>query len=95
MSCPAKHTKLQPVKQQWLCPWCQGDNEVFCIEEPAEGSDDCDLLHEQDFAYCSRCEKGCTGRSFANRLAKAANLISCPTCKGKGLVAGPKENPNG
>jgi hypothetical protein len=85
MPCEAKHTKYQPTNDEWHCPNCGGDNDVFWIEENF-GSDDCDLLHNEDVAVCVSCGLTVTGKVFASKLQKKHALVSCPCCKGKGLI---------
>lgn len=97
MTCTAKHTKYQPrMPEEWACPKCgagaqtpEGDG--WIVQDPADGSGDCDLNHDADTIGCYRCEYGCTGAAFARRLQKAANMVPCEHCKGSGLVK--KETP--
>jgi DNA-directed RNA polymerase subunit RPC12/RpoP len=85
--CMAKHTKYQPTDEEWKCPKCGSDNEHFYIEGFTEGSDDdCDLLHDKDEIGCDNCGHGISGKLFASRLQRKHNLITCPHCKGKGLI---------
>jgi Zn finger protein HypA/HybF involved in hydrogenase expression len=85
--CYAKHTKYQPTDEQWQCPLCGADNESFTVEEsPDEVADDCELLHEEDEVHCSNCNSSWSGKAVAAVMAKKANLVVCPTCKGAGYV---------
>lgn len=90
MKCNAKHTLYQPKDEEWACPYCgasQQDGTGLVIEEPDETSDEaCELLHVHDYLFCYTCRKGITGKAFAARLQKINNLVTCPCCKGKGLV---------
>jgi len=84
--CTAKHTKYQPTDDEWKCPQC-GWAEHFYIQEPAEfSSDDCGQLHVNDELGCDNCGYGISGKAFASRLQKQKNLVTCPCCKGTGLV---------
>ena len=88
MICEQKHTAYQPTEEEWRCPWCSSDNAQFYIEEPAaDAADDCGKLHAADELYCYKCERGLSGKAFASRLAKKKNVVTCPTCKGAGVVA--------
>lgn len=91
--CPAKHTKYQPPDDAWKCPKCGATSNAasltapcFIIEDPDEEAlSDCGLLHERDNLSCG-CGYGTSGKAFAARHQKAANMVPCPTCKGHGLV---------
>ena len=85
MNCTVKHTKFQPTDEQWKCPRC-GRADEFSIEENATEDLDCELLHDEDVAFCSRCDASWTGQTVARLLAKQNNLVPCPHCKGKGFV---------
>lgn len=93
IQCAAKHTAYNPSDEEWRCPKCgagyrDGD---FAIDTSAEGtSEDCTRLHAQDLLYCVKCDYSTTGSRFAGAVAKAKNLVPCPTCKGHGVVDGPK-----
>lgn len=90
VKCGEKHTAYQPPDEEWLCPNCGVDNSAFWVEENAAGAaDGCDKLHERDICYCTKCERGWSGKAFAGKLAKRKNLVTCPMCKGHGTVAGP------
>lgn len=89
--CPAKHTKYQPSDAEWKCPKCgatAGDDRGFVVDEPVSDTWECDKLHEGDFLGCANCEYRTTGKAFAARCQKAADMVPCPTCKGHGLVKG-------
>ena len=59
----------------------------FVIRDPDPDSlEDCGLLHASDNLYCYACGYDTTGRSFANKLAKRSNLVTCPCCNGSGLT---------
>lgn len=83
--CIGSHTKYQPRKGEWKCPKCGSDN--WIIEEPSDLSgSDCELLHEDDELVCLDCSHGRSGKTFAAKLQKAANMVTCPHCNGSGLV---------
>jgi len=85
--CIAKHTMYQPTDEEWKCPKCGSGDEHFDIQEPAEfSSDDCVQLHVNDELSCYNCGYGISGKEFASRLQKQKNLVTCPCCKGSGLV---------
>ena len=87
MTCQAKHTKYQPTDEEWKCRKCGSGPESFWIEESdPDKSDDCTLLHNDDSAICFKCGYSVSGKSFAAALQREHNLISCPHCKGTGLV---------
>lgn len=89
MTCNTKHTKYQPIDDEWACPNCgaNADN-GFCNTDPT-GHEDCELLHEEDWLSCENCpEFSIAGKQFAAKIVKNKNLISCPTCKGKGHIKG-------
>lgn len=97
MICPAQHTQYQPTDAEWRCPKCNADNTRFIIEStPEDALDDCSKLHEQDTIVCidgrGMSHYETTGKRFAARLAKRANLVPCPHCKGRGMVAGAQES---
>lgn len=93
--CDGKHTKYQPSEAEWRCPKCGASADftsvgcnTFIIDSTEDGANpDCTANHEGD---CLRCDCGYTtsGKAFAARLQKAANMVPCPTCKGHGLVKG-------
>lgn len=89
-----QHTPYNPSDAEWKCPKCgAGVNDLdgFFIEESGKGkTDDCGNLHKDDLLVCSRCGHGMTGARFAAACAKAANKVPCPTCKGHGVVDGPR-----
>lgn len=94
MTCGVKHTKYQPTDKEWRCPKCGASaDKGFCINEPAEGTDDnCSLLHDEDGIGCDNCmtehdrNTYYSGKQFAALLVKKNNLVPCPHCKGTGLV---------
>ena len=90
MQCNSKHTKYQPIDEEWRCPKCGSDSEKFWIEDNF-GADGCELLHETDTIVCwsEVCGYGTTGKAFASSIQRKKNLVTCPCCKGSGLV--PKE----
>lgn len=84
--CEARHTKFQPSDDEWKCPKCFSTD--WYIEENHEGSDErCSRLHTEDFLMCPSCGHSEFAAKFANRIAKALNLVACPCCKGKGMVS--------
>lgn len=89
--CEAKHTAYEPSETEWKCPKCAAPGGDFAIDEPAEGaSNECERLHNKDFLHCYKCGYTVTGSRFAGAIAKAKNLVTCPTCKGHGVVDGSK-----
>ena len=92
--CSAKHTAFQPTDDQWQCPKCGAGSESFWIEDAdASSSDDCGKLHEKDTVICIQCEGGWSGQKVASILAKRLHLVTCPTCKGRGVVDGEESAP--
>lgn len=94
MKCAAKHTKPQPEGPDFACPKCgttpsNSPVHEFFIQDIDEDADSgCELLHERDTVGCSKCDYGASGKALARAVAKAKCLVTCPTCKGKGLVDG-------
>jgi phage FluMu protein Com len=85
--CTAKHTKLQigATDPDWKCPQCGAVEEVT-IDELADGSGECELLHDNDELRCSKCGYALWGKAFSKLIIKKRNLIPCPCCHGTGLV---------
>ena len=88
--CSAKHTRYQPPEDEKLvCRKC-GNSESFWIQEvPEVAHEDCTILHDDDLLYCDKCNFEQSGRAYAAAAARRLNLVTCPCCKGKGMV--PKE----
>jgi Zn finger protein HypA/HybF involved in hydrogenase expression len=95
VKCDGKHTKYQPSDNEWRCPRCgasaalgvPGGN-TFIIAATEEGADEnCTINHAGDELACD-CGYTTSGKAFAARLQKAANMVPCPACKGHGLVKG-------
>lgn len=95
VKCTAKHTKYQVPDDVWKCPKCEAtakQPDGFFNDESE--NNDCPQLHEGDVLVCYRCKHQTSGKAFAARLQKAANMVPCPTCKGHGIVkADVKEGP--
>jgi hypothetical protein len=67
----------------WKCPKCG-------IGSPMDGQMDGIIIDLDDEVTCSPCSHTWNFKQFENALVKKANLVACPTCKGKGTVAGKK-----
>lgn len=91
MQCNSSHTKYQPTDEEWRCPKCGEDNKSFYIEE-SFGLEYCVKLHNDDRIVCFECDNEITGKEFAASIQERKNLVTCPHCKGSGLV--PKEKGN-
>jgi hypothetical protein len=87
MKCNQKHAKYQPTDKDWVCPVCNGkrENGVY-VDVWCDGSDDCDLLHDDDELCCYSCDWESTGKAFARFLIKKKSLVPCKCCNGKGFV---------
>lgn len=85
MQCNSRHTKYQPTDEEWKCPKCGRGNESFWIDEEF-GEDGCDKLHDDDTIRCFQCGYDTTGKAFAASIQLKKNLVTCPCCKGSGLV---------
>ena len=93
MTCTVKHTQYQP-NDTWRCPKCgitaNEEGTGFYIESVVDGaSDECELLHMDDECLCHTCGYQAYGKTVANRLKKLDNMITCPHCKGKGVIPNP------
>jgi hypothetical protein len=93
--CMVKHTAYQPTEDKWLCPKCGAggttpESEGMVISSSADdATGDCVLLHPDDEVECMACGYAWSGRSLASALKKRDNVITCPTCSGKGTVQKP------
>jgi Zn finger protein HypA/HybF involved in hydrogenase expression len=101
MTCQAKHVKLEIPHDEWKCPKCGVGSDFkrsdgtessgFVIDENAEDSnDECQLTHEDDVLHCYNCDYTISARRYTERYIKQKNLVTCPTCHGKGVVQGGK-----
>ena len=93
-TCTEKHTKPQVPDEAWRCPSCGApahpedkDPRDGWIVEDSCGSDDCELLHLEDFLECNRCGRTMSGKAYARWYVRTSNLVPCQHCKGKGFVA--------
>ena len=101
INCGAKHTKYQPTMEEWKCPSCgiKDDGEHFYIDDGEHfyidvydddiADLDCNLLHEKDGVVCTNCNKAWIGETLSKIMAKIANMVPCPNCKGAGFVKKP------
>jgi len=88
--CYKKHTKYQPTDDEFVCPRCGAtpeDVKPFALQMAADDECDCDMLHMDDVLFCDNCGFSTSGRAFARRIQKEKDLVTCPFCKGKGLVS--------
>lgn len=83
--CTTRHTKFQPTTAQWICPKCSTPPPDGLVVDDGE-SFDCEMLHETDYLLCYKCKYETNGKSFAAALQKKENMVTCPCCKGVGLV---------
>lgn len=94
-ACPDKHTKTQPPTAEIVCPKCGANDEFYIDLDPvnthAAARLNCDRLHPDDQLICGECGHGVSGRAFAAAWARKKNLVVCPHCQGKGLVAAARE----
>jgi hypothetical protein len=67
----------------WKCPKCG-------VGVTTENGRDGIIIEEDDTIICHPCDMAWGFRRFENILVKKANLVTCPTCKGKGTVSGKK-----
>jgi hypothetical protein len=67
----------------WKCPKCE-------VGARTKGDDEGLILYDEETVICRPCDTGWSFKKFENALVKKANLVTCPTCKGKGTVAGKK-----
>ena len=85
--CTVKHTKYQPSYNDWLCPVCKSNNELFIVESsPEDTHPDCELLHDDDEVKCSRCGLYGLGKQIAAKMVKVNDLVKCSCCNGAGYV---------
>lgn len=91
--CRAKHTEFQPSLEEWFCPKCgaspDGGFIVETFSDDIGSHEECEALHTQDRLDCGKCGYSGSGTAFAKAVAKKANLVPCPHCKGHGFVKGP------
>lgn len=98
MECQHKHTKYQPTDEEWKCPKCGVGHEDGAgwtlYDSPDDGTDgvDCLLLHNDDTLFCEKCSHSESGKTFALRLLKKHSFVTCPCCKGTGLVKKDKDH---
>jgi len=92
-NCNAKHTKIQLTDEEFKCPRCgKGpDDDGLVIEGgPEEANLSCTLMHDDDLLYCATCGYETTGKRLVARHMKKRALVTCPWCKGAGVVSAKK-----
>ena len=87
-TCTTKHATYQPTEEEFCCPKCQAPAGDFYVYESE--NEECDLVHDNDFLYCSKCRHEVSGKVLVKNLLLKKNKVKCPTCKGCGVVDGPK-----
>lgn len=99
-----RHTPAQQRFHRFLeagdnfqCPKCGTSSEkgMFYIDTtfcPLDNRDPvlcmCEVIHAEDYCVCENCGWDGSARSVYNATKKRKNFVSCPTCKGKGVVKG-------
>ena len=89
MKCNEKHTKYQVSNKDWKCPKCgvgSASGEGLLIEDSVDDAMRCTLLHDEDYLLCHACGYETSGKAFSAKVAKQKHMVTCPTCKGKGVV---------
>jgi len=87
MTCTAKHTKYQPqTPDEWVCPKC-GSLGMVIEELDPKAAPDCEKIHELDVIQCPDCGHDGYGKHVTNLMMRIANLVTCPCCRGRGVVA--------
>lgn len=84
MNCTFKHTVFQANgKGEWKCPKCEYPDSLIIADSP---NHDCEMVHDDDEVMCSACDWSASGKKALALLSKIAHMVTCPTCKGKGVV---------
>lgn len=91
MVCQVKHTTFQPTDDQWKCPKCGAGSRDFTILWPADDTEDCDMLHEEDVCVCDACGYEESGKIVAAAIKRKLGLVKCPHCKGTGYIERKKD----
>lgn len=84
MICERKHLPEIP-DADFKCPRCGAPCGDFHIEE-GHLDNECEKLAASDYLMCDKCSHGETAGVFYRRWMKAKSMITCPHCKGKGVV---------
>lgn len=86
MRCTRKHCRYQVPDELFFCPKCGlGPEEDGLVLEPAV-EDECEKMHDDDWVMCYHCGYEASARAFSRLIARQQNLVTCPTCKGKGMI---------
>lgn len=94
MACTEKAARPQVPDEEFKCPKCGAPAGTFVIEDSECFDSRCLLLHESDLLVCYECRYETTGKALALRYKKQADLVTCPCCKGKGVVVKGAEKPS-
>ena len=90
MKCDRKHCRAQVPDEEFVCPRCgETPAGAFVLEGPDE-SCACPLMHDDDWVQCHRCGYEASAKAYSQQWAKTKDLVTCPKCKGRGLVPGRK-----
>ena len=81
--CEEKHLPDIP-DEDFICPRCSAEMGVWYIEE--SHSDDCEHLADIDELHCMSCNHRESAKAFVKKWKHDKSLITCPHCKGKGVI---------
>ena len=101
MTCEVKHVKVEITNEDWKCPKCGAhancnrpdgtEAQGFVIDSsPDEADENCWLTHEKDELHCYECDYSTSGKKMTDLYIKQKGMVTCPTCRGKGVVDGRK-----
>lgn len=81
--CHEMHSAAEIPEADWRCPKCKSEDFALDGEFGAEG---CNRLHLRDYAHCIDCGHGASVRKLVRDYMRKARLVTCPHCKGRGVV---------
>ena len=82
-TCDAKHLPDVP-DAEFVCPECGAKAGEWHISVAHD--DDCDRMTVDDWCVCSMCRHTETAGTWVRRWRKTRSLVTCPHCKGAGVV---------
>jgi len=76
--------KIDIPDEFWKCPKC--GNTLYIEGDCPSGDQTCDDFHKNMEVNCNECSYGTSTTKLFAKYMKQKNLITCPHCKGKGVV---------